>query len=597
MLKKFTKTFIIFFASIGLLSSGLITSPIVADAAKQEQQLVFNIFAEVAEILGVDEQTIIGKVESGKTLGLIAEGYNLSEPTLLAQLEDRAEEHISEALTDGSITQTQATNMKRYLPAMLKILVENKYNSTTNLLSAPYGLRTTSNSKNRISLSWGSVTNATSYNIYRATSTSGPYRKIGTSKTTSFTNKSLRKGTTYCYKVKAVNRLGLSAYSEVLNVTVGGSSSSSNSIGIPTGFTAKAASGTQISLQWNLVTNATNYYIYRATSSSGTYSKIASSQVAYYMDKNVSGNTTYYYKVKAVNNSGLSGYSSMATAIASGNSMGAPANLTAKSLSDDEIELDWDSVSGTSYYYVYRSTSSSGTYGVIATVYDTEYTNYGLSGNTTYYYKVAAYDGSDVGNYSSAVHATTNKESNSDLDAPDDLTITDASYDEISLEWDEVDDADYYYVYRSKTKSGSYSKIATVYDNEYTDDDVSKDTTYYYKVKAYDGHETSDYSSIVYDTTDDDDDDVDAPDDLNVSYVDDDRITLEWDKVDDADYYAVYRSKSKSGTYSKLDNTSKTEYTDKGLKDDTTYYYKVKAYDGNDGSKYSEIVYATTDED
>ncbi|HPY15789.1 MAG TPA: hypothetical protein PLI61_12915, partial [bacterium] len=46
----------------------------------------------------------------------------------------------------------------------------------------------------------------------------------------------------------------------------------------------------------------TDYYIYRATSSTGTYSKIDSSGgYNYYYDYPPSINTSYYYKVAAYN--------------------------------------------------------------------------------------------------------------------------------------------------------------------------------------------------------------------------------------------------------------------------------------------------------
>jgi hypothetical protein len=55
-------------------------------------------------------------------------------------------------------------------------------------------------------------------------------------------------------------------------------------------------------ITWSAVTGATDYYIYRATSSTGTYSKIDSSGgYNYYYDYPPSANTSYYYKVSAYN--------------------------------------------------------------------------------------------------------------------------------------------------------------------------------------------------------------------------------------------------------------------------------------------------------
>lgn len=515
MFKKFTKIVIILFAMITLLSTSIITGPNVANAASrnkkpykhstnynQNQRTVFNIFYEVAKILGVNEQTIIDKVKNGMTLEEIAKSYNISESKLLDHLEDRVEENINEALKDGTITQTQANNMKSYLRAILKVLIENKYTSTTNLLTAPENITARSKNKNSITLNWSSVTNTKYYYIYRATSYSGYYKLIGKVKSTGYTDKKLKNRTTYYYKVKAYNSFGLSPYSSVVNATVG---SKYSSLGAPSCLTAKTVGDTQISLQWNSVSKATKYYVYRATSFTGTYTKITTSNITNYTDKYLSQNKTYFYKVKAVNSSVESEFTSVVSATTDkepDDYIEVPKNLIITEISEDEISLKWDKVYDAQSYFVYRSNSNSGSYSKIATINDTEYKDDELANNTTYYYKVRAYDDDETSDYSSAVYATTLEEY--DIEAPDDLEITYVSEDEISLEWDKVYDAKCYYIYRSKSVSGSYSKVATVADTDYTDDDLNDDTTYYYKVKAFDGKESSDYSSVVHATTDED---------------------------------------------------------------------------------------------
>jgi len=59
-----------------------------------------------------------------------------------------------------------------------------------------------------------------------------------------------------------------------------------------------------------------------------------------------------------------------------------------------QLALSWtaNTESDLSGYYVYRSSSSGGSFPLVATVSTNSYTNTGLSAATTYYYKVAAYD-------------------------------------------------------------------------------------------------------------------------------------------------------------------------------------------------------------
>lgn len=56
-----------------------------------------------------------------------------------------------------------------------------------------------------IKLTWSKVKGASGYTIYRATSKKGTYKKIAATKEVSYTNKNLKRGKTYYYKVAAAN--------------------------------------------------------------------------------------------------------------------------------------------------------------------------------------------------------------------------------------------------------------------------------------------------------------------------------------------------------------------------------------------------------
>lgn len=59
-------------------------------------------------------------------------------------------------------------------------------------------------------------------------------------------------------------------------------------------------------------------------------------------------------------------------------------------------------------------------------------------------------------------------------------------------------------------------------------------------------------------------------------------ITLKWNEVSDASGYEIFRSASKNGGYKKvatIKDGEKTTYKDSGLKKNTIYYYRVRAYE------------------
>ncbi|MGO8670884.1 MAG: fibronectin type III domain-containing protein, partial [Capsulimonadaceae bacterium] len=86
--------------------------------------------------------------------------------------------------------------------------------SAITLPAAPTGLSATGGS-GQVSLSWGSVTGATSYCVYSGTSSSGEgATPVATGITsTAYTNSGLSAGTTYYYKVASVDAAGTSAES------------------------------------------------------------------------------------------------------------------------------------------------------------------------------------------------------------------------------------------------------------------------------------------------------------------------------------------------------------------------------------------------
>ena len=75
-------------------------------------------------------------------------------------------------------------------------------------------------STGKIKISWSKVSGAVKYEVWRATSKTGTYKKITTTSNTSVTNTSAEAGKTYYYKVVAVCKTtnGNSAYSGVVSI-------------------------------------------------------------------------------------------------------------------------------------------------------------------------------------------------------------------------------------------------------------------------------------------------------------------------------------------------------------------------------------------
>jgi len=356
--------------------------------------------------------------------------------------------------------------------------------------STPAGLSKSTANSTSISLSWYSVSGATSYRVYRSSTSGGTFSLVGSPSTASYTNTDLTANTTYYYKVAAYNSYGTSSQSSYLQATTAPAA--------PTGLTKTAATSNSISLSWNTVTGATGYYIYRSTSSTGPFTTpvgTLTTNTTSYTDTSPTANTTYYYKVAANNTNGTgdqSTYVSIVTMLA------IPTGLTTMPGSSTSITLSWNAVTGATEYYIYRSTEDSN-YSKLDTgsLTTTSYTNTGITENTTYYYKVSAYNSNGESSHSAAVL----QNNSSAPAAPTGLTTTAATGNSISLSWDSVASATGYYIYRSTSSTGAFTYIGTSTTISYTNTGLSLSTTYYYKVSAYNDSGTGQQSASVYAAT------------------------------------------------------------------------------------------------
>ena len=339
-----------------------------------------------------------------------------------------------------------------------------------------------------------------------------------------------------------------------------------------------ATSGKPV-LTWNAVYGATSYRIYRSTSKGSGYSLLGTTTATSYTNTGAKAGTTYYYRVKACNDAGLSPYSN----IVSGKvktvtpKPAAPVVKIGNSASSGKPMLTWNAVSGATSYKVYRATSQNGTYSLLGTVTATSYTNTGAKAGTTYYYKVKAVNSAGESAYSNVVSGRATVTT---------LTMGHSSTSgKPQLTWKAVSGATSYKVYRATTKNGAYSVINTTKARTYTNTGAALGTTYYYKVEALNAAGKSmGFSAVV--------DGKVAPV-LAVGYSSvSGKPQLTWKAVPGATEYQVYRSTQQNSGYSKINTTTATSYVNTGAKAGTTYYYRIVAVKGTAVSDFSNIVSA-----
>ncbi|WP_052714248.1 S-layer homology domain-containing protein [Paenibacillus dauci] len=178
---------------------------------------------------------------------------------------------------------------------------------------------------------------------------------------------------------------------------------------VPPGGITTSAGDEEVGLNWNTVTGATYYNIYRGTSSLA-YDPVPIATVSgdtyHYTVPNLTNGTTYYFAITSGNTSGESPYSNELVVQPRSLTPGAP-ELLAPAPGNRSVNLTWNPVDLASGYKVYMR-EASGNFGEpISTVSQSVYSHSvtGLTNGTTYYFAIKAINGGRESGYSNEVSA------------------------------------------------------------------------------------------------------------------------------------------------------------------------------------------------
>lgn len=425
--------------------------------------------------------------------------------------------------------------------------------TTNTFLSVP-NITSISNAYTGVTISWDAVQGAQKYNIYRKI-----YGENWVLVTTvsadelTYTDTGATNGKLIYYAVRAVNDTGISTYNArgITYVTA------------PKLAHSNSASG--IYLKWDVNSEAQSYWVYRKAGNAKYWTRIAIVTNNYYTDKNVKSGTDYTYTVRAYNGKILSGYN---TAGWRTKYLSIP-KITSVSNTYGAVTVSWNKVSGAAKYYVYRKVDGAKTWTYVGSVTSNSYRDTNVKNKSTYAYTVRAVNGSSISYYN-----TVGKSVKCVLTP----TVTVANrIDSVQLTWNAVSGASSYYVYRKANRETTWTKIATVTKNSYTDTKVVNGATYRYTVRAYSSKTLSGYNGNGWATVY-----LAAPKLVSAtSYAS--GISVKWKPVKWATGYFIFR-KTDNGNWVQIGTvkgSNTVTYLDKTAQLGGKYTYTVRAYYGN----------------
>ncbi len=329
--------------------------------------------------------------------------------------------------------------------------------------------------------------------------------------------------------------------------------------------------------------------------------------------------TSYYYTVIGINSDGLANVPAPPFAITTTGAPSPVRSLHAAGGGLRHIRLFWEPSQDPTVkeYVIYRSPDPDGPFKKIAIVSGRDqqtyvdkgqpsgYSRYGeLADNSRYYYIIRTRNIVGVTSEDSQIVSAITK---GVPQPPTNLQAIDRQPKKIPLTWAASHDPDVvgYAIFRAKTPKGPFRQIEYVSGREnqqYVDDGswehpLQNDTTYWYRLRAVNVVEAqSPDSGTVSAIT------KAAPQAvIGVGAVDGlfRKIRLSWqpNPEPDIDHYEIYRGTIAEDIRTKIATIGpeETTYTDTGLADSRTYWYRIRAVD-RDGltGAWSTAVHATT---
>ena len=247
--------------------------------------------------------------------------------------------------------------------------VEGARNLVANfaIIATPSNLKAEATSISEIDLTWDTVENALSYNVYQGA------ELLANVTETTLTVDNLEPNTEYCFSVAAVRNETESDKSEEACAKT-----FDLPITTPANLKAEATSISEINLTWDTVENALSYNVYQGAE------LLANVTETTLTVDNLEPNTEYCFSVAAVRNETESDKSEEACAKTFDLPITTPSNLKAEATSISEINLTWDAVENALSYNVYQGAE------LLANVTETTFTVDNLEPNTEYCFSVTA---------------------------------------------------------------------------------------------------------------------------------------------------------------------------------------------------------------
>ena len=356
-------------------------------------------------------------------------------------------------------------------------------------------------------------------------------------------------------------------------------------------FGEKSKSSTAITLEWLSSAGASGYVLEQYKGGKWTsIAVIKDKDRTYHTVNGLNPDTTYTFRIRAYATNGSDTlYSDNYSRTAVKTRIGNVKSFSGEGISASAVKLDWSKNDKATGYVIEQY--KGGKWTALATTKNNTtltFTVKGLADDTAYSFRIKSYRTAngvtDFSEYTSVKAKTL-------LGNVKTFTAAATGTTAIKLDWSKNDKATAYVI--EQYRGGKWTVLATTKNNTtltFTVKGLAEGTAYSFRLKslktANGVTEESVYTSIKAATA------VSGVKNAKVTSVTGSWITLEWAKNDKATGYSIEQYKGGKWTViATTKNNATLKFTVKGLKNDTTYSFRIRAYKTAGASNvYSDYV-------
>ena len=451
------------------------------------------------------------------------------------------------------------------------------------------GLKTVSRTDTTAKISWNKNPNADGYIIEQYNGSRWMLiARITSNSTVSFTAKTLVAGSTNKLRARAYKGKVYSAYA-YLNINTVPSAI--------TGFTLKSATSSTLNVAWNRNTSGDGYMLERYNGTKWvSVAKITNHATLNNTVKNLKAGTSYKFRIRSYKVFGSSTVYGSYTYLTAGTKPAAMSGIKVKSKTNLTASLQWNkNISADGYVLDKYDGSKWVTIKTLTSNTDTSFNVTGLKASTTFKFRLRAYKNYGTAKeYSEFTYFTVNTRpyTTTGMKCNSKTNLT------ANLQWNKNISADGYVL--DKYDGSKWVTIKTFTSNANTSFNVTglrASTTFNFRLRAYKNFDNGKvYSEFTY---------------LNVNTrpytttgfkmksATKNSVTLQWNKNISANGYCIEKwDGSKWVQVKRYTSNANVTYTATGLKADTAYKFRIRAYktigNVNEYSAYSAVVTART---